>query len=176
MIDLRQFCSTDPDPKRANLRAPWTRGEYTYATNGWVALRVPAQADVPENPAAPNGARIFEQLPGASAQYVPLAPVALPLATACPDCFGTGLVACRCSTCDNEHVKPCTSCPVEKLRLGTGDNSAVYNGVWIRRLATLPGCEICPCGQGEPAHFRFEGGDGLIMPLRPDDQAKGARP
>ena len=172
MIDLKPFCSTAQ--WRTNIRAPWTRGGYTYATNGFVALRVPARADVPDNPTAPNGARIFEQLPGASAQYVPLATFAFPPRPDCPYCIGTGLVVCRCSTCDNEHVKPCTSCPIEKLLLGTGRNEARYNGAWIRRLATLPGCEICPCGQGEAAHFRFDSGDGLIMPLRPLDQ-KGAR-
>ena len=30
----------------------------------------------------------------------------------------------------------------------------------------LPSCEIAPMGQGKAARIRFEGGDGLVMPMR----------
>jgi hypothetical protein len=39
-IDLQRFCADDHD-LRAHLRQPFRRGEFVYATNGHVLLRVP---------------------------------------------------------------------------------------------------------------------------------------
>jgi len=44
--DLKKYCSKDET--RPYLHEPFSRGEWTYATNGHIAVRVPKLADVPE--------------------------------------------------------------------------------------------------------------------------------
>ena len=45
-VDLSRFCADANDP-REYLRSPWKHGEWVYATNGHVCVRVPA-ASMPE--------------------------------------------------------------------------------------------------------------------------------
>lgn len=54
---LNLFCSCDD--MRPNLQVPWTRDGYTYASDGRIAVRIPALADVPDVPTAPDAARLF---------------------------------------------------------------------------------------------------------------------
>ncbi len=46
MIDLKPFCG-DNDI-RYYLNEPFSEGEFTYATNGHILIRVPRRDDVPE--------------------------------------------------------------------------------------------------------------------------------
>lgn len=109
MIALQPFCSTQHF--RQNLWAPWSAGEWTYATNGVVMIRVPRRPDVEERANAPRDLSRITIVPD-----VELTPIAMHagLLTAqeieCPDCYGSGSKApcgcdcrqCECEECDGE--------------------------------------------------------------------------
>ena len=54
---LKPFCGDDP--ARPWLHAPFSRAEYTYATDGRIAVRVPRLPKVGESEKAPNAAVLF---------------------------------------------------------------------------------------------------------------------
>lgn len=60
MIDLSHFVSLEDE--RPYIQQPWTRGGFTYATDGRIMVRVPARIDVPENADAPDAERILSKL------------------------------------------------------------------------------------------------------------------
>ncbi|MCT4492764.1 hypothetical protein [Bosea minatitlanensis] len=60
MIDLSHFVCLEED--RPHLQQPWTRGRFTYATDGRIMVRVPARIDVQENADAPEAERILSKL------------------------------------------------------------------------------------------------------------------
>lgn len=54
-IDLDLFCAPAQHPSAAAIGRPWSRGKWTYATNGHVLVRLPRLPDVDDNPLAPDG-------------------------------------------------------------------------------------------------------------------------
>ena len=114
---------------------PWTRDGYTYACNGHILCRIPSINDI-ANTNGPD-VNLVEQKTPQPERYIAL--------------------------------RDCTL-PMERWR-------GIINGVsfrikYLRLLAKLPGCEIGPNkwtttdrSKIPPSRFRFEGGDGLIMPL-----------
>src|SRR5437667_11607062 len=92
------FCATDP--ARYRLLAPWSRGDYSIATNGHVLVRLPRLPDVPENPDAPSIDKIWATI---SEQTVsPLPKIKFPELKVedCPECDTSGkrhsCPSCRC--------------------------------------------------------------------------------
>ena len=69
MIDLKPFCSREVG--REYLRQPFSFGEWTYATNGYVMVRVPRRDDVPENDKVPKLAT-FEDYPAFDMRPLPI--------------------------------------------------------------------------------------------------------
>jgi len=154
--DLRQFCSTDEN--RFNIQAPFTRGPFTYATNGHILVRVPRLDDVPQIEGAPHAEVIFDK---AAPQEVGPTPVLSlpPYETEecdsihdCPNCN------CSCEECgDTREIEVKTSCTV---------NGALFDAKNMRQLAQLPGFKFAiepPPKQG--TRFEFDGGEGYLMPL-----------
>jgi hypothetical protein len=58
-INLRSFCARKSDC-RYYLHQPWSRGNYTYATDGHIAVRIPRRQDVLDNKDAPGAERFFK--------------------------------------------------------------------------------------------------------------------
>jgi hypothetical protein len=54
MIDLKPFC--DKGSFRG-LEAPFTVGDWTYATDGHICIRVPRRADAPERGRQPDASK-----------------------------------------------------------------------------------------------------------------------
>jgi len=162
--DLQRFCAVK---ERQSIAQPWSRGDYTYATNGRILVRLPRHADVPENADAPNVEKIWPNPP--ATVFFPIAAVELPKATfnECERCEGRGY----------EHDCPDCRCECEKCR-GAGDissdthTSLAIGGVhfcllYVRPWLTLPEISVAvPVPPAGPLEFRFEGGDGLLMPLK----------
>jgi len=161
---LKQFCLAKDDlGVRAWMQAPWSRGEYSYATNRHVMLRVPRLAGVMENPKAVKVDHLFPALDGL--MWLPLPVVKPPQQVACGWCDGKGNYgepkghSMECDECDGSGEV----IPIVRIAVGGVDFQAIYFA-WLSRL---PRCEIAPNGQGKPAAIRFDGGVGAIMPLRP---------
>jgi hypothetical protein len=107
---LQPFCSTDKS--RVGIVAPFTKGGWTYATNGRIMIRVPAIPGVEDRPGTPiNPEKV---LPG---REVCGTPVELPPGwgnfpvniKTCKRCGGGGRTI-RCRHCDGEGHKPCPTC------------------------------------------------------------------
>ena len=101
-IDLQRFCASELD-LRTYLRTPWLFGEWVYATNGHMAVRVPAadRPDITVTPEkAPNAAVLFERAFECDGGFLPM-PV-VPAAPKCMECDGTGKVrAIKCPDCED---------------------------------------------------------------------------
>jgi hypothetical protein len=55
--DMKPFCSTDEI--RPYLHNPFSRGDYSYATNGHIIVRVRKVAEISENDQAPDAGMLF---------------------------------------------------------------------------------------------------------------------
>lgn len=72
MIDLTTFCEQGADP-RAWMRRPFKEGEWVYATNGHVCVRVPAGGypDADDKPEKFSAKHLFEKyIDGAQGEFV----------------------------------------------------------------------------------------------------------
>lgn len=169
-INLKQFCGFDPF--RPYLHEPFTVGDFTYATNGHILVRVakvdgagPLKRDKPLN--------VEAVLKWHWQTEIDFYPCNLQIPKSddpgiCPECDGRG----------KEH--DCPECECECVRCdGTGKGhkkiSAKVAGVdfdvfYLRQIASLPGLEISstaiPGDNTVPMMFRFNGGVGALMPLR----------
>ncbi len=57
-IDLTPFCAS-PEANRCQIERPWSRGKWTYATDGKIVIRIPRDPGVPENKLAPSAMPLF---------------------------------------------------------------------------------------------------------------------
>jgi len=102
-MKLEDFCGSEDDP-RWILHTPFTFGEWTYATDGAIAVRVPAMPDYPmagaDHKIAAKCADFFEKttpvepLPGMPAFERPMPKL-------CDCCDGNGSVT-ECAACRGE--------------------------------------------------------------------------
>ena len=212
---LAKYCGKNP----ANIHrigTPWSAGDYTYATNEHIIIRVARVVGVPENTSAPDMVKrsevsgVFDNEP---AEWVSVPPVDYvredcPIcdgtitAHLCPECEGVGEVAvktrfsaylCPCKTCDGRGQIPkkawdaivktkrskgkpvmetCGECNFTGFSW-TPDSRKIggvkINMVYLSMIGGLPGAEIGVFGPRGPARFRFDGGEGLVMPMNPDE-------
>ena len=177
MIDLKLFCSKDPERER--IDEPYNYDEYTYATDGNIALRVPRDDKFKDGAKdfCPNPNRIFEKKKEPSGffsltdvQYVSVCasdfewPVEQIQKHVC-GCAGHDCPYCVCS----DH---CTECDgLEYFYKITCDpvimNVVCFSPEYIRKILTLPNVKFQkPAIPNEPNFFQFDGGDGALMPLR----------
>lgn len=168
MIDLQPFCGREETFHKINR--PFSRGEFSYATNGHIMVRVPRRSDVEENTVSPATETIYDQHPAAS--FEPAPAIELPGHAAvlekeeCTECNGTGS-GCECENCQCD----CQSCDgtggVENEQLiSVGFKGAIYNRAWMAMMLGLPNLELGPVDKEKPLRFRFDGGEGLLMPMR----------
>lgn len=170
MIDLQQFCAGLDD--RPHLRRPFTKGDYTYATDGRIMVRVPAdaapfdpcdRADIPVEPP-------FVKL--AEATFAKVEHGTLPLLPGdkqeeCDDCDGRGHehecpnCECKCDSCGGsgeQTVRP---------KISTEIAGCTINLRYALMMLALPGVEVAQNGKkGDPLLFRFDVGVGVVMPIR----------
>ena len=162
MLDLQQFCSTDPD--RPQMHAPFSSAAWTWATNGHILVRVPRRDDVPENPEAPNVKKVWD---GAKwGAWRPAKRVDLPPArfNTCDECNGRGWehdcpsCQCTCEECGGEgkieRTDPVAVGPV-KIALR-----------YARMILALDRIELAdPADDDDAIAFRFAGGEGILAVL-----------
>ncbi len=139
--DLQRFCA-GPDDYRTELRAPWSAGAWTYASNGHIIIRVPRLPDVPENEDAPKSAEsLFPAGPPADG-WMPVPVVEMPPLLDCKWCEGTGKddLSADCYDCGGTGKLP--------SMVGMDVGNSHYQQ---RYIAMVQGWEIAP--QGEAKSF-----------------------
>lgn len=180
---LMRFC-TDFG-KQHDMSEPFTDGDYTYATNGFVAIRVPAIPSIPDNIEAPDlrGQFFgFEKVQG----YVSLPEFDLDDTESCPLCQGFGkLEECpdcdgdaNCQTCSGLRQVPsaegivCSNCQgtLRDLNFFVPFHQHGLKASNLALINLLPDVEIAIPGTGasqsiyDSVKFRFQGGEGVVMP------------
>ena len=144
--DLLRFCA-DRGDIRHYLADPWSRGDYTYATNGHIIVRNPRLADVPENDYAPNTEKLMLSIPPAT-DWTNVPTVDMPPDKDCVYCNGIDV----CDDCGGTGKMPDLS------------GIALFGTFFAKRyLALIQGWEIAPNGQ-KAAWIRTDDADGLLMP------------
>jgi hypothetical protein len=156
--DLRKFCSG----WNANIQRPWSRGDFTYATNGKIIVRTPRLDNVPDHEFAPDAARLKWDN---HAHAFPIPDLPDPLVEACPDCCG-----------DEDYMPGCEECSGSGnvLVWGHTDIGGMrYDNEYLALIKGLPGYQFCPVqydwskgNRPDPSPFTFDGGDGLLMPVK----------
>ncbi len=142
-VDLSRFCATADDP-RDYLRSPWKHGEWVYATNGHLCVRVPAASmpEVSECAKAPRAQNLFQKhIEQRQCEFL-LMPPLRPLVE-CGRCDGTGRVpAKRCPACTDgtfDHYGDTYDCQNCK-------GSAAGPG-WLESYGSATESRPCdPCG------------------------------
>ena len=124
-VNLQRFCANDFD-YREYLRAPWRAGNWVYATNGHVCVRV-AAALVPDalqsSGQRPNAAALFDKWFDQEGEFLVMPEV--PAAEVCKACDGHGWHhAIKCSDCTDgvfkhgHHAYDCLNCADEPVEAG----------------------------------------------------------
>lgn len=169
LTDLQSIIDSLPESPQAWQRKPFTISPHTYATDGRIMVRVPEihGADIIDARTTVNVAYLFRD-PVDLSREIQVADITVdaPMET-CGRCDGDGKY--ECGTCGHEH-DPCPECAGrgEKVpgstRIKIGGAEFLFR--YVRILKTLAGCSIVVNGM-DPAAFRFDGGDGLLGPVRP---------
>lgn len=166
---IEAFCGRADTEARLWMHKPWIEAGKVYATNGHVMIELPLDqaasvGAVEKSPRSPNNiARMFAD--GFAAPEWRDLP-ALPKFDPCPGCDGTGMVppedrmsptedGCTCYLCEGygETFK----------RIEVADTG--YCIRYMRLLSSLPGVKLSPRGLSTAA-FIFDGGRGMVMPMR----------
>jgi hypothetical protein len=172
-INLQQFCSKDP--MRPYLHKPFSRGKFTYATDGRIAVRVDRIVDIAEQE-KPDPEKLFDQYfkdePRGTLE------VAMPEIKEdwqdCRQCGGSGrehdCPACTCGECEecagNGRIN---HAPTAKISIG----AATYDAKYVKQVLSLPGVRfpVSP-PKDAAAGLIFDGGAALLMPMRWDGETE----
>lgn len=177
-IDLQPFCAL-PNSIREYLEHPFRYGDWTYATNGYILVRVPAVEG--DAPIAADGVVKMSQghlenilaAPLCDATFAPLRVNLPPIEMReCMTCGGSGIwkddpapgMFTKCDDCDG-------SGKVEK-ETSVSIAGVFFSAKYIAQIAALPEAElptnpIHPRDRWDvtPCPFRFSGGIGALMPM-----------
>jgi len=170
-IDLLSFCAGDGE-FREWLKTPFCVGDFTYATDGHLLVRLPRDARYPNcdkvDPAKFMGAceAAAYSRPGA----VTLPPLPEKQRVECLACKGRGKehdcpdCDCECVVCDGAGFVD------HEHRTSTDFAGGIFNLKYLRQLLGIPDVEIAVGSSDQeknrPLLFRFPGGYGALMPCR----------
>lgn len=166
-VDLTKF-ARDIDGTRPYLAKPFSAGDFTYATNGHILVRVPRIESTKEIEKKGHWDKPLEGYE--TAEYEPASLNLPPRAETleeCERCEGSGKdhdcpeCCCLCRRCDGFGFEDPDR--DEKFKIGGLPFALRY----VRLMAALPGLEIMKSPvYAAPLLFRFDGGIGAVMGLR----------
>jgi len=165
-MNLQVFCA---DPAvRAMFSIPFSFEQNTYATDGHIAIRLPRDERVKIRDSAGDLCkRLFEKVPTTEFKKAPT--IVIPPREEdepCGKCMGRGLLhdcpscECRCPSCAGSGHES------EYRNLSFGYEKGIFAGRYLALIKDLPNLQFGKATELEPMVFRFEGGDGLLMPMR----------
>lgn len=183
------------DP-REYCHHPFLDDHYVCATDGAILVRMPLEPDMAfkKHTRSPkNIGVLFDKCRASNRFEIP----ELPALNMCSVCGGKGsLFEQDCQDCDGDgcfdhgsHTYECKACDGAGTAPGGDKEVACYNcgalgvlplAVWIggaffdarylAKIIDLPGImfNVVPGNSNAAAYFTFDGGEGLLMPRRPD--------
>jgi hypothetical protein len=182
-IGLRKFCAESGS--RLAIDEPFIQDGWQYATNGIIAVRIPAAEGEPDTPPnekqrrRPRMKDVFTPIVAADDKWT-----AWPHVDPCSTCTATGLVLCeecngegQCNQCKCKSEHECGFCDGEgkvECDLCCANGSLEHrfgNAELARKLAylvsQLPNVQYVPQPEAEGAvRFKFDGGEGIVCSLR----------
>ncbi len=135
-----------------DIKVPWSLGAYTYATNGAIAIKVPRLGGVPENPKSPDVDALKTVEPK---EWYPAENIKMPRWRKCTECESYDG---QCEECGGMGK---TVSQKPKLFHGT-----IFDQKYLALISSLPNSEIGVIPEPGVTLFRFDGGTGLLMPIR----------
>lgn len=167
---LKVFCSADR--QHPYLHAPFSQGEYTAATNGYIIVWVPRMVNVAE---IEKKIDIKTVLEGPSATYREIGKLDIPVPAEtiekCGDCGGRGTYGhahdcpdCTCEeTCEEcEGTGKVTRVPAVSVEIG----GLIFDAKYVRMILGLPNLKVeTRLRKAERMLFTFDGGHGALMPM-----------
>lgn len=194
MISLAPFCGYSSIAKY--LAAPWTVGDYTFASNGRIAVRVHRRDDAAVGDGnAVHAAKVISEHIRDCRDAVPK--MDIPTAETCSRCKGSGstllCIKCNgegehpsefgdCQTCNgvgelacSEHhsmADPCSECAGMRTAWPTTALIRLTKNVFVhpRYFAQLRDLDDlrfdASAVEGAPVPFQFFGGHAVLMPMR----------
>jgi hypothetical protein len=168
--DLMKYCLNDPCSAYQELSQPWSRGDYTFATEGHIMIRIPRLPDVPEYIGKIDVGAVWPKEMMAESCDIP--DHTQPQFVNCPQCDGKGTCIYEagdppetCDCCDGYKMIPLYS----KIEI----NGVFFSDHLLSLIKDLPDIKIYPVKMTQsltypPSYFKFDGGDGLIMPMTGD--------
>ena len=158
MIDLQQFCGIETEIREWMLK-PWSHGGRTYGTNGHILVRCNGDAE-PKAHRRPAKVpkKIDANIDAASGGTVAAIP-ALPPIVVCLNCKGSGF--------DEESDDwTCPHCIHGYIPAPVWIGGSRFLLEYITKISQLPGVVFRTNGKNVAAHFTFDGGDGIVMPIK----------
>ena len=187
LATLEGFCSVYAE----RIATPWNKDGFTFATDGYILIRVPLMAGVPERINHPEDVNLIAENPEPTGGFIHLPSLESMGVTICPRCKGNPPDSEKCPECEgrcevelsnshSDYTVECKSCEGEgevdgcKRCKGIGylmkeDRVEIagckYQTINLIAFSRhLPNCSIAPGGKGKASWIHFDGGDGLIMP------------
>jgi len=169
------------DPTRNAICEAWSRGKFSYATDGYILVRIPRLSEIPDKETGPDVDNIFPKddpwewfiLSEIPIEDQPICSscdgVAVDLK--CPNCNGRGKYKSEkkeydCEECDGKGKIDCSKCLGTGKLLPVGIGNSHFNYALLKKLQIISSCKIGPMGASDPAWLKFDDGDGLLMPIR----------
>ncbi len=160
-IDLTGFCGMQPKSRYA-IDAPWIHNGWRYASDGAIAVRVPAPGEPdtvpPEGKLLPDEclAEVFASFPACTALLSELAH------TKCRTCEGTGQHTCMCATLHTCGVCGGSGKVIAESLIGERWIAARY----LVMLVALPDLRISIDGDSDSGMYFVSGElQGMVLPL-----------
>lgn len=187
---LNKFCGYRENER---IATPWSSGDFSYATNGFILVRVGRITSVPERTDTVNYQAVLDKnpepsdgwvdAPGIEDLHIPECPRCKGKesdSVPCEECDGDGYVTlqndfhdyeCECKSCDGDgETGGCSKCG------GTGylfDDARVHiagaefkTGQILELTRTFGPLQIAPPSpDGKASWIKFKDGHALIMPI-----------
>jgi len=195
MIDLKPFCARPITYSKYSLEEPFAVDGWEYATDGKICVRIPTR-----KPSTVAGDQ--RKLPDVSLlewktiakvkEWKPILAVGKTMKAddpldctdcrdklvTCPDCRSrvgchrcrwSGVIGPRCTTCKSK--RRAAGMPVRKI------GKCLFDMYFIRKMRELSECEVPLWEKVDIAMpFRFQGGEGFVMPLSGDIKCSEMEP
>lgn len=171
LTELQKFCDTNTYHEAYGITKPFSRGEWTYATNGHICVRIPRISAITHEASVSKSAeKLFADAKARTAVWQPLPDFELKRSV-CNTCGGTGYtkgcgkdaeLSFKCEDCDGSGEIKLPGKYIVQGSNGTTQISAIY----LDMIKDLPNVMIAPYDETSGFLFRFDGGEGMLMPMR----------